>query len=186
MSEWLEGKGCHVWPQDPVSVSFELLITRQVKCYSVQWSGFSETGLRAWRSTGASEGGSSWFYRLSEVSFLHRRCLVSAQVSCCLCCLMSAVQVATNKVTAATTVVLHTDQCLHDRIASTYCQPLLKHNRCYFFFFCYCENKIKWVFFFVTMSWFWNTVKKKSFRFWVWSYKPICLSKFSNILDPQK
>lgn len=59
---------------------------------------------------------------------------------------MSAVQ-ATNKVTAATTVVLHTDQCLHDGIASTYCQPLLKHNRCYFFFFCYCENKIKWVFY---------------------------------------
>lgn len=35
---------------------------------------------------------------------LHRHCLVSARVSCCLCPLVSAVRVGTNKVTAATTV----------------------------------------------------------------------------------
>lgn len=63
---------------------------------------------------------------------------------------MSAVQ-ATNKVTAATTVVLHTDQCLHDGIASTYCQPLLKHNRCYFFFFVIVKMKKKG-YFIVMMS----------------------------------
>lgn len=79
---------------------------------------------------------------------------------------MSAVQ-ATNKVTAATTVVLHTDQCLHDGIASTYCQPLSsKTQQMLFFLFCYCENKIKWVFYCYDEL-ILKYGEKQSFRFWV-------------------
>lgn len=105
------------WRRQPQQLGLSRLTKGSCNCFSwatdctvaVNVTGYNErrlsdTELRGQRSRGASEGGSPWFKQGQRGQLLHRRCLVSARVSCCLCPLVSAVRVGTNKVTAATTV----------------------------------------------------------------------------------